>query len=227
MNARIMSAPLSFSACDELFKLDREIFGDAAETVNEIRREYYSAFADFGDEPLKGTAVLWHFYYREYKDLPFIRNAATDGQLAYFGRYLYNGKSYEKLPDPNEVTLSELKKSAEKFSRLYKKAELAERCVPQNTLLYFQQFVKYQIKHMQLLTEWCINGMGLIDERLALEDRLAQGYAACACLNEILEERKILELGAWENWHRGEKKHDIIGFLKLTKDTIERIMEQK
>ena len=225
MNARIMSAPLSFSARDELLRLDREIFGDAAKTVNEIRREYYAAFADFGDEPLKRTAAQWNFYYREYGDLPFIRNAATDGQLAYFGRYLYNGKSYEKLPTPNDATLFELKKSAEKFSRLYKKAEMAECCVPTNTLLYFQQFIKYQIKHMQLLTEWCINGMGLMDERLPIENRLAQGYAACACLEGILKERKILELGAWENWHRGEKKHDIIGFLRLTKDTIERIME--
>ncbi len=225
MNARIISAPLSFSARDELLRLDREIFGDAAKMVNEIRREYYAAFADFGDEPLKRTAAQWHFYYREYKDLPFIRNAATDGQLAYFGRYLYNGETYEKLPDQNEETLFKLKKSAEKFSRLYKKAEMAERYVPQNTLLYFQQFVKYQIKHMQLLTEWCINGMGLMDERLPIEDRLAQGYAACTCLDGILEERKILELGAWENWHRGEKKHDIIGFLKLTKDAIERIKE--
>ena len=227
MNARIMSSPMNFSVSDELLKLDREMFGDAAETVNEIRREYYSAFADFGDEPLKRTAAAWNFYYREYGELPFVRNAATDGQLAYFGRYLYNGKNYEKLPEQNGATLSELKRSAEKFSRLYKKAEMAEGCVPQNTLLYFKQFVKYQIKHMQLLTEWCINGMGLMDGRLPVEDRLAQGYAACTCLEEILEERKILELGDWENWHRGEKKHDIIGFLKLTKDATERIRNER
>jgi hypothetical protein len=227
MNARIMSAPLSFSARDELLRLDREMFGDAAETVNEIRREYYAAFADFGNEPLKITADLWHFYYREYKDLPFIRNAATDGQLAYFGKYLYNGKVYEKLPAKNEATRSELKKSAEKFSRLYEKAKMTELCIPTNARLYFQQFVKYQIKHMQLLTEWCINGMGLMDERLPLEERLAQGFAAYSCLEGILAERKILELGEWENWHRGEKKLDIVGLLKLTKDAIERVKEQK
>lgn len=67
----------------------------------------------------------------------------------------------------------------------YEKAETAELCIPRNARIYFQQFVKYQIKHMQLFTEWCINGMGLMDERLPLEDCLAQGSAAYSCLENI------------------------------------------
>ena len=223
MNARILRSPLSFNAADELLKLDRELFGEAGERVNEIRREYYTAFANFGNEPLKEAANAWHFYYREYEDLPFIRNAATDGQLVWFGKFMLQEKKYPKLPEPNDETLARLKESAERFGRLYQKAGEAEALLSEAERMYFRQFLKYQIRHMQLLTEWCVACKGLMDTSLSGEERKTQGAVACSKLEEILVERKILEQGEWKDWHRGEKKVDITNLLKMTADVCKEI----
>ena len=76
---------------------------------------------------------------------------------------------------------------------------------------------------MKLITEWCVYSMGLTNAALSSEERIKQGEHACACLEAILEERKILELGEWQNWHRGDKKMNIPGLLKTTKETIYKI----
>ena len=76
---------------------------------------------------------------------------------------------------------------------------------------------------MQLLTEWCIGCMDLLDEDLAVEERRARGILAMTKLESILEERKILESGAWQNWHRGEKKINISLLLSMTKEVYDRI----
>ena len=223
LNSRLMKDPLSFDMSRGMLELDRELFGDAADAVHELRKEYYRSFADFGEETLKYTAGEWHFYYRQYEDLPFLRNAATDGQLAYFGKFLLRKKVYPKLPAVNVCTYLELKKSAERFSGLYAKAEQAESHLSEESLPYFRQFLKYQIRHMQLLTEWCIGCMDLLDEDLAVEERRARGILAMTKLESILEERKILESGAWQNWHRGEKKINISLLLSMTKEVYDRI----
>lgn len=223
MNARLLRSPLSFQADNELKRLDRELFGEAGDMVNEIRRGYYEAFADFGEEPLRAAAQAWHFYYREYEELPFIRNAATDGQLAYFGKFVLQGRRYEKLPEPNDKTRAILKASADRFAKLCRQAEAAEPGLPEGSRAYFWQFLKYQIIHMQSLSEWCVACMDLVNKALHADERRRQGKAACASLERILRERKVLEAGQWEHWHRGEKKINIQGLLELTQKACEEI----
>ena len=223
INARILQLPLSFNASDELLKLDRELFGKAGDTVNEIRREYYAAFADFGNEPLKEAAGAWHFYYREYEALPFIRNAATDGQLVWFGKHVLGGTHRVGCPDPDSKILRALTESAERFKRLSQKAKETEGVTPKDARLYFRQFLKYPILYMQLLSEWCIACVNLTNEALPAEERKQSGCLACSYLERILDERKVLEVGEWQNWHRGEKKVDVKKLLERTKEVYKGI----
>lgn len=223
LNSRLMRDPLSFDMSREMLELEKELFGDGAEMVHALRKEYYSSFADFGEEPLKYTAEEWHFYYRQYEGLPFIRNAATDGQLTYFGKFLLKKKNYPKLPAVNECTYVELKKSAERFGKLYEKACETETRLPVESRAYFGQFLKYQIRHMQLMTEWCIGCMDLVNESLTIEERKKQGANAVAKLETILAERKVLEHGIWQNWHRGDRKINIPLLLNMTKEKYDQL----
>ena len=216
MNAAILQNPLAFDADKALLNLDLEIFGEYGSQVNEIRRSYYASFADFGNDALKKTADLWHFYYREYGDLPFIRNAATDGQIAFFGKALIRGKINNKLPAPDSATRALFDKSSKSFENLYRKAQLLEAKLEKDTVLYFQQFVKYPILHMQMLSLWDMVCIDLTDKTLPLEFRRDRATYGCECLERILQERVVLEQGQWKHYHRGEKKVNIRELLRLT-----------
>ena len=216
MNAAILKEPLTCDAGAKLLSWDKEVFGEFGSQVNEIRKGYYASFADFGTDAVKKTANLWHFYYREYEDLPFIRNAATDGQVAFFGKALIRGKINNKLPDPDATTKALFEKSAKDFEALYRKAQLLEEKLEKDTVLYFQQFIKYPILHMQMLSLWDIVCIDLTDKSLPLEFRQARATYGCECLERILQERVVLEQGQWKHYHRGEKKVNIRELLRLT-----------
>ena len=226
MNARIVRDPLNFDAGAELTRLDGELFGKSGEAVNALRLGYYDSFADFGEEPLRYMAKSICFYYRDYGDLSFIRNPATDGQLTFFCKNLLAEKEYRKTALPTKETLAAIGQSAARFGALYRRAEEIEPQLPEDALLYFRQFVKYQIRHMQLLSEWCVGCMGLMDRELPTAERVLQGEAACGCLEQLLEERRVLEMGQWENWHRGDKKINVAELLRQTRQICERLTEE-
>ena len=219
MNAKILAKPTNFNAKEELLSLDVALFGKLGEKVNSIRQKYYNCFADFGEAPLKKIADLWCFYYHDYQNLPFIRNAVTDGQLMLFGRYILENKPGTNFfPSRDESIKTMLKNSASAFSALYKEAEELESELSQEIALYFKQFLKYHILHMQLMTEWCVALMETLDEALTDEERAAYFELASNKLKTILQERKILEVNGWENWHRGDKKINIEQLLATTED---------
>ncbi len=219
MNAKILAKPTNFNAKEELLNLDIALFGKFGEKVNNIRQKYYNCFADFGEACLRKIADLWCFYYHDYQNLPFIRNAVTDGQLMLFGRYILENKPGTNFfPSRDESIKTVLKNSASAFSALYKEAEELESELSQEIALYFKQFLKYQILHMQLMTEWCVALMETLDEALTDEERAAYLELASNKLKTILQERKILEVNGWENWHRGDKKINIEQLLATTED---------
>ena len=76
---------------------------------------------------------------------------------------------------------------------------------------YFEQHLKYQTRHMQLLTRWCLGVMDMLEGRQGAKE------AACACLEQLLEARTVLEQGEWKHWHRGDKKINIQLLLDMTK----------
>ena len=69
---------------------------------------------------------------------------------------------------------------------------------------------------MQMMTEWCVALMEATDEALTEEERRRWCELASSKLKTILEERKILEINGWENWHRGDKKINIEKLLTTT-----------
>jgi len=218
--ARILENPQKFDAARELLLLDGELFGAVGNEVNALRRAYYESFADFGEASLRFFAESCHFYLRNYEALPFIRNAATDGQLSRFGKYLLKGKAYAKTPPPTRETMQMLQESAEKLSVLYDQAEMLEMKLSADRLSYFRQFLKHQIGYMRDLNEWCAACIGLMDRERTTAVRCAYGETACAALERILADRHVLEEGKWEHWHRGDKKINIPALLKATRNAL-------
>ena len=219
MNAKLMENPLEVNMAAKMLEFDRKVYGDAGEEVNALRKEYYECFADFREEPLKGKMERWSFYYRPYEDISFMRNAATDGQLIWYGKDVLSGNIFSDRPDFKE-DIQEMKESARRFEMLYQKMDLLEQKLPQESIPYFRKFLKHQTQHMQLITEWCVACTSLKDETLSSEERKNAGEFACRCLEQLLQERKVLEEGKWENWHRGEKKMNLTMRLEETRERV-------
>ena len=226
INARILRSPLDFNPDEELLKLDRELFGEMGDEVNALRQEYYGALADLGVEASRRGAIMWSFYFRDFDSLPFTRNVGGDGQLSYFGKSVLKGKPYTKLPPPDAETLRRFKASAVKYAALYEKAEKLDARLSGQLQLYFKQFLKHQIYYMQKLYEWCACCIELTDETLPKDVRVKAGEYGATCVEAIIEDRKILEIGEWENWHRGDKKLDHPKMLKMTESVTERVANE-
>jgi len=226
INSRILQSPTDFNTEEELLSLDKELFGSSGELVNELRRDYYTSFADLGDDPIKEAANAWGFYFREYRDLPFIRNAATDGHLVSIIKYrlMFGHPDHHIGALPlDETTRQILAESEEKFSTLLIKTESAEKQIPSDRQTYYRQFVKYPVIYMLSLTEWCIACIDMKNEKLSKDERKERGRYACSCIERILTERMVLEEGKWENWHRGDKKLDIKLLLDLTEQALKEV----
>jgi len=219
MNAKILEEPIGIDVESAVEDFDRAIFQDMASAVSKLRWEYYDSFADFTTDAIIAKAKKLHFSYRSYDDIEFLRNAATDGQMAWYGRKTLSGKVHTDRPAPKEDILG-MKESAEKFKALYQKMEEVEKQLPKESMQYFRQFLKYQTLHMQLLTEWSIACEALTDDMLTWQERKKQGVYGYQCLKRLLEERKILEEGEWANWHRGDRKIELSMCLERTRNYI-------
>lgn len=217
MNASILSNPAGTDIEQVMDAFDRRIFGELAPDATALRRRYYESFADFGEDLAAQFAEKWFFFYHKYPELPFIRNAATDGQLTWVGKYALLEKRHCDVDYATKDRLPALLTSREQLQALLNEMELFEKKLPENLRLYFRQFLKYQTKHLLLMTEWCIACLDMVDHDLPVDSRKQAGARACACLEQVLEERKILELGPWKNWHKGDEKMNIPRRLQETK----------
>ena len=87
MNAAILANPSEADIAQIMDDFDSSIFGNCGSEVTALRKQYYDSFADFGEDLAAQFAEKLFFFYHTYPDLPFIRNAATDGQLTWLGKY--------------------------------------------------------------------------------------------------------------------------------------------
>ena len=217
MNAAILAAPSATDITAAMDAFDRSIFGENGPEVTALRRQYYDAFADFGEDLAAQFAEKWFFFYHSYPALPFIRNAATDGQLTWLGKYAILEKQHCGVDYSTKERLPALQVSLEKLETLLCRLEALEQKLPQAASLYLRQFLKYQTIHLLLLTRWCIACLDMVDHNLPTDRRKAAGEEACKHLSQILEERKVLEQGHWANWHKGDEKMNIPLRLRETK----------
>lgn len=186
-------------------ELDKALFGEQGKEINSLRIAYYDAFADFGRDALRMAANKWQFYYHSYEDLPFVENAVTDGYLAYYTKGLLRGVPCAAQPE-KQLARAALELSEGKFAAVYEKL-----CaLPPNG--YLERFLKYQTGHMLLLTQWSLAVMDM------LAGKSEAKAIACEKLSGLLEDRRVLEEGSWQNWHRGDKKINIPLLLQMTKD---------
>lgn len=224
INAYLLRSPATFDVSRAVAELDRFLFGAHGEAVSALRREYYEAFADFGGDYVKKSAMAHCFCFKEYGALPFTRLAVTDGVLKYAGTFVVLGRNeLPDIPADASVLRAALEASVLKWRALLLRADEAGQRLSGAASLYFKQFLRYQIFHMCKLTEWCLACIALTDETLSPKERLAHGKRGCDCLSAILEERKVLEMGQWEHWHEGDKKINIAEMLQVTKKECEKI----
>ena len=219
-NAKIVENPLAYDVKKEMLQYDRNIFGKAAEQVHSLRKEYYESFADFGLPSLQFQMSKKNFFYQAYDDMEFLRNGATDGQLTYYGRKYLEGTILEDRVAPKD-DIPILIESSNAYQELYRKMEALEKDLAKESQLYFQQFLKHQTKYMYLITEWAIACGTLADPEEEREKRRNAGKYGIRMLEELLDERKILEVGSWENWHRGDRKLNFKKLISMTRDYME------
>lgn len=221
MNAAILANPAKADIAQIMDDFDSSIFGNCGSEVTVLRKQYYDSFADFGEDLAAQFAKKWFFFYHTYPELPFIRNAATDGQLTWVGKYAILEKQHCGVDYSTKERLPALQVSEKKLQVLLDKLDAVQSALPENTRLYWQQFLKYQTKHLLLLTRWCIACLDMVDHDLPTEQRRNAGREACGWLEKILEERKILELGQWKDWHKGDEKMNIPRRLQETAAYLE------
>lgn len=227
LNAQLLQSPESFHADSALLAFHWSVFGDFADRIWELHRRYYDCFADFGKTPLREAAEAWHFYYRDHRDLPFLENAATDGQIAWVGKNALRGWASPGGHPLNDGLLQKLEVSAQRFQELDQLLERTMQTLPTGLQPYLRRFLGYQTKHMYLLTRWAM-GCVLLTRPTTPKAKLPQIFQdACGFMNALLEARQILEEGPWKNWHLGDKKINLTALMNATKEAYTRILSDQ
>ncbi len=209
-NAALMADPKGTDY--ESFKKDFHLrnFGSAAHIVMALRDRYYLAKSRIPDHIFIKRSEKDNFYPHPYGELSFPHFTADDGELWSYGNKLLKGQ-------PLLAYREELQTSEKEFAMLYRDACAAEERIPEAHRDYFRTFLKFQIGYMLQMTRWVLACHDIAESEG--EERQAHGRRAVACLDRILEARKIEARGQWADWHRGEKKLNIPELRKLTAET--------
>ena len=221
LSSRLLDEP-TLSARTALRRIFKPIFGSAADIVLDLYDEYFAAFADLGSTELMRLCNKFGFSYHRYGRLLFPEFPATDGELCDIARALMSDASH--LTDYVTAAAS-LEQSEKKFAAVLDRMTATERHLTPEALDYFRRFMKFPALYMMRLTRFTLSVWEMMNTHDEHEMRAAHDRGVAA-MRSILEERKILEQGAFEGWHRGDSK---IGIKKLLDDmekTYERLSLQ-
>ncbi len=182
-----------------------ELYGEDADKISPLLWGYYGAIADRGKNEIRYMCERNEFDYNDLGEMPFPERPITDGVLRYaIGKSLHKKDlDYTESAEEFGKTLEE---NLPKWEALLKRAEETRLC--EENRLYFEQFLKFEIFYMAQMTKATVACRRFMDAEDARELDRAFGEA-CAAFDAIIEKRKILELGEWEGWHRGDKKIDV------------------
>ena len=181
--------------------------------IRPLLEEYYNAIGDYGAANLKRYCDKHDFFWHEPETAPYPVYSVTDGQLHVLGvRYLQCGDT--SYPADHAETVKMLQNSLVRWESLYAKLEKTE--VSPQARLYFDQFFQFPTFYMRNLTRWLL---ALIDMVTAKSNPSMESACRRAeeALEAVLEQRKILEQGFWEHWHRGDRKIDVPKLLYKTR----------
>ena len=210
-NALLLKDPASFCPEQAFDYQLQALFGEAADRVRPLVLTYYDTIAELGREELLERYTRAGHEYHNAGEHPFPQFPATDGHLRYTGIRMLTGKFY--TVDDSEYARI-LQESLGKWEALYEQMCAAEQTLPETCLLYFRQFLKFETFYMLQLTRWLLACRTM----LQTGSEAAKNEALTA-LQTILDARRILEQGAWQGWHDGDKKIGIPDLMKLTEET--------
>ena len=210
VNAKYLAAPTALSAKEAVREVLTEILGKEAEPFEALLWEYYATLADLGEEWLRIRCKRAEFYYRPAGSDEYPAFPVTDGVLRSIGYWtLSNVDSYDALDT------APIRKSLSRWAALREKATAYKKTLHGQALGYFERFLGFEIIYMHELSRWLVAALDMT-KAVGMAQREACHQTACAALEAILRERGVLEEGGWENWHRGDKKIDILGLLEKT-----------
>ena len=207
LSSKLLDDP-TLSARTALRRIFKPIFGTAADIVLDLWDEYFAAFADLGSTELMRLCNRYGFSYHRYGRLLFPEFPATDGELCDIARALMSDSSH--LTD-YVTAAARLEQSEKKFAAVLDRMTATERHLTPEALEYFRKFMKFPALYMMRLTRFTLSVWEMMNTLDEHEMRAAHDRGV-ASMKSILEERKILEQGAFDGWHRGDSK---IGIQKL------------
>jgi len=195
LNALLLEAPDSFqpdTVLDQLFTREE----------TSLYLAYFDHIPELGAPMLKAWCDRHLFHYHDYGQLPFPLFPAQDAMLRTLGLYML-----KNVPQPE----TDLDGVYETLRASLPRWEALLQAIKPETL-YSRQFLRYPCLHMLELTRWVCAAYEL---RRGDPSARETGMAA---LRRILTERKVLEQGQWENWHRGDTKVNIPRLLEITEE---------
>lgn len=198
LNAALLADPTHFdpdSVLDHLLTLEEKALFWA----------YFDCIGDLGAVELKHWCDRHLFHYHAYEKLPFPEFPVQDAMLRRLGYYWLKSISFSTGDQAHIYRC--LKDSIPKWRTLFEKLKDAES-------LYIRQFLRHQTFHMLQMTQWACAAYEIRFQ----EDTPAARAQAAGYLRAILEDRKILEQGQWENWHRGDTKVNIPKLFEITEE---------
>ena len=220
LSSRLLEDPENMNADAELNRLIIQLYGEEMlQRVRPALDEYYGCIGDLGKEELKVNCNRAEFFYHEYGTLPYPEFTVSDGVLR---TTVLEHNSYCKgyLHSPEHL-MAVLQDSEAKYAVLYEKLNVLEKQIPANRQNYFRCFLKHQTFYMLHLTRWTLAYGNLLFDMA--DDPKAVMESGVACLDAILEDRKVLEQDHWAGWHNGERK---VGILMM-RDKIQELYGKK
>lgn len=218
VSSELLKDPQKIDVHETLNSLIAQLYGkELLEEVRPLVEAYYDCIADLGSVELKESCRVSEFFYHNYGPAEYPEYAVTDGVLRTVVLKHTDGRRI--IQDPAHM-MAVLRNSEKKYMALYEKLEMLEPRLPDEQKQYFRGFLKHQTFYMLHMTRWTLAYTDLLFGMTA--DPKATMESGIACLDAIIEDRKVLETGHWAGWHNGERK---IG-MPMMKEKIREIYEK-
>jgi len=215
-NAKCLASPTENDAQGFAESVLSDLFGEHAAAVAPILWAYYDAIADAGEDELRHHCAMGEFKYHPIQSTAYPKFPATDGFFHCRGPRIMQKDAGYTFDTPKLIEV--LRRSIPAWETLRQKADACAATLPMRLREYFEKFLGFEISYMLHLTQWLVSSYDMVQENNA-EKRTEYFENAKNALQSILEERKILEQGQWENWHRGDKKIGIANLMAITEET--------
>lgn len=203
LNAAILAtSPAAFDIEHYYATVYPTLYGNAAEAVIELEKQYFEAVGDLGKE--LGSQILSYtdFHYYEYADLPFPHYPLTDGALIYMGAHFLGkrlrdkAKPYTTNPKNRLLVQEVYKQSEAKYTALIPKAEALESNIPKEAVFHYRYAYVFKMHIMRNITR-----VALCTSKMSIGEEVEKNRAeSLCCLEDLLARRKEFEQGKWENW---------------------------